>query len=110
MSNTSPDFYYLSELVADFSLGTFGGQRAGAAALKCLAEAAEFATDQTIDEAADVLITLLSWCAQAGRPASELLVVAEQKMHRNSHRTWAKQADGTYQHGGEALCNCEDRG
>lgn len=69
-----------------------------APALKCAREAAEFAENPSIGEAADVLITVLGWIGLNGYGVADLLGVAEEKMRVNLARTWIEQADGTWQH------------
>ena len=91
-------FDRLAQNVASFSLDTFPGQGPKAGAAKCLAEAQEFAADPSLEEAADVLITLLSWCAQTNHWSGEMLEAAEAKMVRNRQRQWNRQPDGTFRH------------
>lgn len=70
----------------------------GAQHLKVRAEAAEFADDPSLDELADVFITVIGSLVQAGWSTDDLAVAVDTKMAVNEMRTWAKTADGTYQH------------
>lgn len=76
-------------------------------ARKCAAEAAEFAAKPSLEEAADVLITLLGWVTSNDHPLERLLDTAHRKMVVNLARTWVQQADGTWQHI-EKLINPEE--
>jgi len=93
-------FDRLAQDVATFSLATFGSQGPLPCAIKCRIEAEEFVDNPSIDEAADVLITILSWCGQVGHTADDLLAAAEAKMRKNRARKWLLLEDGTYQHVG----------
>ena len=92
--------YSLMELAADVDEFTRHRvpQDRDAPARKCAAEAAEFAQNPSLDEAADVLITLLGWVTSNDHPIRDWLDVAHQKMQVNLRRTWVQQADGTWQH------------
>jgi len=67
-------------------------------AVKCAAEAAEFAANPCLEEAADVLITVLGWVTSNDHLMETFLDMAHAKMHRNLARTWVQQPDGTWQH------------
>ena len=69
-----------------------------APARKCATEAAEFAADPSLDEAADVLITVIGWCQLADISMEMLIDAATIKMTTNLARTWQQQPDGTWQH------------
>ena len=61
-------------------------------------EAIEFVEKPSMDEARDVLITLLGWVRLAGHTERQLIEAALAKMEINHGRTWIRQPDGTYQH------------
>lgn len=73
-----------------------------AQARKCAKEAAEFAAQPSVAEAADVLITVIGWCELERVGISVLLDAATRKMTTNLARTWEQQPDGTWQHVGGA--------
>ena len=82
-----------------FMREVFPGQSVEACAIKCATEAAELAENpHDLVEAADVLITLLSWCEASGNPVANLINAARRKVEINKARTWVEQADGTFQH------------
>lgn len=66
--------------------------------LKVAHEAKEYADDQSIEEAADVFISLLVSLAQTGHTVYDLAKAVHAKMIVNRGRTWEKLPDGTYQH------------
>ena len=68
---------------------------------KVRAEALEFVEEPSLDEAADVFITLIGALAQFGWSVTDLAVAVDTKMAINEKRTWAKMADGSYQHNNE---------
>jgi predicted house-cleaning noncanonical NTP pyrophosphatase (MazG superfamily) len=70
----------------------------GNAHLKVLHEATEFAEDPSLEEAADVLISLLGAIVQQGRSIDSLAAAVRAKMAVNRARTWHQLEDGTYQH------------
>lgn len=77
----------------------FPGQDAYSAAVKISNEAEELMDNpHAIAEAADVLITLMSWLVAARYSPQALIAAAEAKMRINHARTWAKQSNGTFQH------------
>src|SRR4051812_44418574 len=65
---------------------------------KVLRETIEFVTDPSIEEAADVFITLIGALVQFGWTVTELAVAVDTKMGINELRKWTKQTDGSYQH------------
>lgn len=67
-------------------------------ALKALHEAAEFAADPSLEEAADVLICLLGWAELNGLDGQAIVEAAAAKMQVNLARTWSQKPDGTWQH------------
>lgn len=73
--------------------------------VKCKHEAAEFADNPCLEEAADVFISLCGALAQFGWTSDDLAVAVDSKMAINENRKWAQQPDGTYQHTteGEAM-------
>ena len=71
----------------------------GAFALKMAEEASELANDpDDLEEAADVLITMLGWLDAKGLTWSDLLSMAMIKMAINEERVWERREDGTWQH------------
>lgn len=66
--------------------------------LKVKKEAAEFADDPCLEEAADVYISLIGALAQRGWSTDDLALAVDTKMAINEKRNWRQTADGTYQH------------
>lgn len=66
--------------------------------LKVKHEAAEFADNPCLEEAADVFISLVGSLSQFGWDATDLAVAVDTKMAVNEKRRWAQMPDGTYQH------------
>lgn len=62
-------------------------------------EAQEFYDEPSLEEGADVFISLLGACFSEGWTAHDLAVAVIAKMKINRTRTWIEQPDGTYQHG-----------
>ena len=86
-------------LVNNFRRLVIPNQTTQAAALKVQQEAKELAdSPDDIVEAADVLITLLGWCAARDLPIEMVIDAAEAKMRTNLDRKWNINADGTAQH------------
>lgn len=74
------------------------GATAGAEGQKVLNEAIEFAEEPSLKEAADVLISTMSWCFNHGYSWGEVVDAISEKMHINFDRNWKKMEDGTWQH------------
>jgi DNA-binding transcriptional regulator YhcF (GntR family) len=72
--------------------------RHGRQGLKVKKEAAEFYDNPSLEEAADVVISLLGACYSADWSLEDLTQAVRDKMVINRARTWEKQDDGTYQH------------
>ena len=66
--------------------------------LKCRDEAAEFADDPCLQEAADVLITVRAAADHRGWSDADLAAAVRAKNAINAARTWEQQEDGTWQH------------
>jgi hypothetical protein len=66
--------------------------------IKCAQEAAEFAENPSIEEAADVLISLMGAATARGWTTRDLAVAVKDKMVVNWNRSWEEQPDGTWQH------------
>lgn len=66
--------------------------------IKTLKEAKEFVDNPSLEEAADVFISLLGACKKHGWSSYDLAVATITKLGVNEQRTWAEQPDGTYQH------------
>lgn len=66
--------------------------------LKVEHEAQEFADTPTVEEAADVVIAVLGALHQQGLGIEDLAAAMITKIAINRNRTWARTADGTYQH------------
>lgn len=66
--------------------------------LKVSKEAAEFAENPSLDEAADVFISLLGSCRTHGWSQEDLAAAVHSKMAVNRQRKWIQLDDGTYQH------------
>ena len=84
-----------------------GAQSPRSAALKVRYEAEELVAsfdetyqtpDRCLNEAADVLITLIGYLYRSGVSWKRLVRVANAKMAVNESRVWVTQPDGTYQH------------
>src|SRR5664279_1763293 len=85
-----------------------GAQTPRSAALKVRYEAEELVIacfdetyqtpDRCLNEAADVLITLIGYLYRSGVSWRQLVRVANAKMAVNESRVWTAQPDGTYQH------------
>lgn len=90
----------LVEMVQQFRDQHFPEQAAKSAAAKVVNEALELENNPGDRvEAADVLITLISWCEASGIVFNdELIEVAIAKMVVNRARKWQIQPDGTAQH------------
>jgi len=68
-------------------------------ALKFRNEALEFAAEpERMDEAADVMISLLGTLWMQGKDLADLAQAVADKLAVLRLRTWATAADGTYQH------------
>lgn len=65
---------------------------------KVRAEAIEYADDRTLEELADVYITVIGELVPNGWSIDELAVAVDTKMAINEKRSWAQKPDGTYQH------------
>lgn len=70
---------------------------------KLLHEALEYSEDPSIEEAADVFISLVASLVQEGYTGIDLSVAVSAKMGINRMRTWAQTADGTWQHVAEEV-------
>lgn len=66
--------------------------------LKVKHEAVEFADAPSLEEAADVFISLIGALRYQGWSSLDLVNAVHEKMDINENRTWAQQPDGTYQH------------
>lgn len=66
--------------------------------LKVKQEATEYADDPSLEELADVYITVIGALVQNGWSIDQLAVAVDTKMGINEKRTWRQQADGTNQH------------
>jgi phosphoribosyl-ATP pyrophosphohydrolase len=85
-----------------------GPQSPHSAALKIEYEANELAVcarpspdrspEDCLEEAADVLITLLGYLYRSGVSWKKLVKAAHAKMNKNEARSWKRNEDGTYQH------------
>jgi hypothetical protein len=92
------------------ALRTQGIDLTSNAHLKVLEEAKEYAEDPSIEEAADVFISLIASLASKGVSGYDLALASkgvsgydlalavEMKMVTNRSRTWKEQTDGTYHH------------
>lgn len=65
---------------------------------KVLEEALEFHADPTLEEAADVLITIIGWARLAGYGADHLITALHNKNEINRARKWRKTDAGNWQH------------
>lgn len=99
---TPPSLNYVANDVQGWvaALGVQGIDLSGNGHLKVVSEAKEYAEDQSIEEAADVFISLLASLVSNGYDCTDLAVAAHAKMMVNRQRTWAQGEDGTYQHVG----------
>lgn len=61
-------------------------------------EAIEFADEPSLEEAADVFISLIGALHARDWTPHDLALAVRDKMIINESRTWAKLPDGTYQH------------
>ena len=68
------------------------------AEIKVAQEAQEFCDDPSLEEAADVIVPLLTWLDTKGLTVDDLLDAVDAKIHENMQRTWVRQPDGTFQH------------
>jgi hypothetical protein len=66
--------------------------------LKVAHEGQEYADNPSLEEAADVFISLFVSMAHHGWTNADLANAVWDKMAVNRERTWYKKADGTYQH------------
>lgn len=66
--------------------------------LKVRAEATEFAETPTLEEAADVYISLIGALYQRNWSMQDLALAVDSKMAVNERRKWFQMLDGTYQH------------
>lgn len=66
--------------------------------IKVKKEADEFADEPSLEEAADVYISLLGACHHRGWSVTDLALAVHDKMEVNERRSWVKTEDGTYQH------------
>lgn len=66
--------------------------------IKVEKEAIEFADEPSLEEAADVYISLLGAMYQRGWTPLDLAVAVQMKMEVNEQRSWVRLDDGTYQH------------
>jgi len=94
---SSPSLDQLSRAVGRFVRDVVP-QGPAVPALKALHEAAEFAADPSLEEAADVLICLLGWAELNGLDGQAIVEAAAAKMQVNLARTWSQKPDGTWQH------------
>lgn len=67
---------------------------------KMLKEAQEYTAAPSLDEAADVFITLIGCVAKQGWTVDLFSEAVQDKMVVNEQRQWAQLPDGTYQHRG----------
>lgn len=81
-----------------FGLLVSRGYDMSAQPTKVKKEAIEFAEDPTIEELADVFITVIGAASVKGWSMDELAVAVDTKMAINEKRNWRKTDDGTYQH------------
>lgn len=58
-------------------------------------EAREFLDARSVEEAADVVLTLLAWAARSG---VDLFAEAARKVEVNKRRVWHRWGDGTWHH------------
>lgn len=65
---------------------------------KAAHEAHEFAEDPSLEELADVLICLIGAADHRGWSQDDIAHAVSAKVKVNQARTWAQQADGTWQH------------
>jgi hypothetical protein len=65
---------------------------------KMAKEVAEFVAEPSLDEAADVLITLIGSIRKYGWTVDDLARATQAKMEVNENRQWTLLDDGTYQH------------
>lgn len=70
----------------------------GKTPLKVMHEAEEFAAEPSLEEAADVFISLIAACTYFGWHPDDLARAARDKMEINKKRSWTQLPDGTYQH------------
>jgi len=66
--------------------------------LKVEEEAGEYADDQSIEEAADVFISLFASLNSRGYTSAHLALAVKEKLAVNRERTWSLMPDGTYHH------------
>jgi len=66
--------------------------------LKVEKEAIEYADDPSLEEAADVFISLVGSMHHQGWTTVDLVAAVQAKMEINEKRTWVQLDDGTYQH------------
>lgn len=67
-------------------------------AKKVAKEGAEFAEDPTLEEAADVFITMAGAVVIQGWSWDEVAAAIRVKMRTNRERSWEQLPDGTWQH------------
>jgi hypothetical protein len=72
--------------------------KSGPVGAKLYKEAKEFYEDPSLEEGADVFISLLGAIFTVGWTLEELAQAIADKMTINEGRSWALQDDGTYQH------------
>lgn len=77
---------------------TGGPDLATSAHKKVAHEGAEFGDDPSLEEAADVLISLAGSIAFQGWRWVDVIRAVNEKMTVNRGRTWAELPDGTWQH------------
>jgi hypothetical protein len=65
---------------------------------KAQQEIKEFRDNPSLEEAADVIISICGSVFAMGHSWRDLHQAVRHKMIINRHRKWARQADGTYQH------------
>ncbi len=66
--------------------------------LKTLEEAKEFALEPSLEEAADVILTIAGAAINRGWTIKELGDAIVQKILINMEREWVRSEDGTYRH------------
>ncbi|MBV8979683.1 MAG: hypothetical protein JO086_02175 [Acidimicrobiia bacterium] len=65
---------------------------------KVAEEVGEFLVQPSVNEAIDVLATVVLWAARSGTPPDELLCQAWARLQVWRRRTYVRQPDGTYHH------------
>jgi hypothetical protein len=76
----------------------FTENTAASQALKTLHEAIEFSDDPSLEEAADVMVTVFQWLIKTGFEPYALTTEVGRKTLINLKREWWRKEDGTLQH------------